>query len=294
MNNILTVDLEDWFSVEVLNDVLGPDRWDRQESVVARNTYKILDLFSRRGVKATFFVLGWIANRHPEIIREVSAAGHEIACHSYHHQMVSSLTPEQFRDDTRRAIDAIIDACGQAPAGYRSPSWGMTRNMQWAYEILHELGFSYDSSIYPIRHDIYGDPGAPRSAFTIPLSSGASMIEIPATTVEVFSRRVAIGGGGWLRQFPYWFTRWGIQKLNRQGMPAMVYFHPWELDGNLPGSNFITSVLINKGSLKNWLRQYKNLTTMETKIEKLLDDFDFVPVREYIETLNVKTYKAKR
>ncbi len=294
MKNILTVDLEDWFSVEALNEVLGPDLWDKQESVVARNTYKILELFSVNEVRATFFVLGWIADRYPELIREVSAAGHEIACHSYHHQMVSSITPEQFRDDTKRAVDAIIDAGGQVPAGYRSPSWGMRRDMQWAFDILDELGFSYDSSIYPIRHDIYGDPDAPRSVFTVPLSSGSSMIEIPATTVEVLKRRVAIGGGGWLRQFPYWFTRWGIKKLNRQGMPAMVYFHPWELDHDLPGSGFITNVLKNKGSLKNWLRQYKNLTTMETKIEKLLDDFDFIPIREYIETLNTKTDEAQK
>jgi len=294
MKNILTVDLEDWFSVEALNNILGPEKWSDLESVVRRNTYKILGLFDRHKVRATFFVLGWIAERYPDLIRETAAAGHEISCHSYHHQMVSSLTPEQFRADTARAVEAIASAADRKPRGYRSPSWGMKREMQWAYDILDELGFEYDSSIYPIRHDIYGDPGAPRTAFYVPLSSGGSMIEIPATTVNVLRRRIAIGGGGWLRQFPYWFTRWGIKKINREGFPAMVYFHPWELDTDLPESNFFRNVIKNRGSLKNWLRQYKNLTTMETKIEKLLVDFDFTTVTEYIDSLNSKANEAQK
>jgi len=294
MKNLLTVDLEDWFSVEALNHVIGPDKWDRQESVVVRNTHRVLEILSRRGFRATFFVLGWVADRYPHLIAEVASAGHEIACHSYHHQMVSSLTPEKFKDDTRRAIDAIAGAAGQTLRGYRSPSWGMKRDMQWAYDILDELGFEYDSSIYPIRHDIYGDPGAPRSAFKVPLSSGAHMIEIPASTVDVLSRRMAIGGGGWLRQFPYWFTNWGIKKLNRGGLPAVIYFHPWEIDVDLPGSKFFENVVKNRGSLKNWLRQYKNLTTMEAKIEKLFDDFAFITVGEYIDSLNHKTDEGQK
>jgi len=294
MKNILTVDLEDWFSVEVLNTVLGPEKWADLESVVRRNTYKILWLFDQHKVSATFFILGWIAERYPDLIRETAAAGHEIACHSYHHQMVSSLTPQQFRDDTRKALDAIMKASDRQPRGYRSPSWGMKRDMQWAYDILDELGFEYDSSIFPISHDIYGDPGAPRTAFRVPLASGGSMIEIPATTIDVLGRRMAIGGGGWLRQFPYWFTRWGIRKLNRQGSPAMIYFHPWELDTELPESNFFRNVIRKRGSLKNWIRQYKNLTTMQTKVEKLLTDFDFITVSAYIESLNSKANEARK
>lgn len=282
MKNILTVDLEDWFSVEVLNTVIAPEQWSNLESVVERNTRKILDIFARHNVKATFFVLGWIADRYPELINDVSKAGHEIACHSFRHRMVSSLTPDEFKRDTEQAINAVVKACGLMPSGYRSPSWGMKRDMVWAYEILADFGFSWDSSIFPIKHDIYGEPAAPRTAFHVRLPSGRAMIEVPASTVVVLGRKLAIGGGGWLRQFPYWFTRWGIKRLNRNQVPAMIYFHPWELDRNLPGSKFVFSLLRNKTTMKNWVRQYKNLITMETKIERLLTDFDFVPVSEYI------------
>lgn len=294
MNNILTVDLEDWFSVEVLSAVFAPEDWDKQESVVERNTHKILDIFSRHNVRATFFVLGWIAERYPELIGMVADAGHEIACHSFYHRMVSSLTADEFRADTDRALSAIVAASGRVPVGYRSPSWGIRIDMRWAYEIMAEFGFVYDSSVFPIAHDIYGDPSAPRTAYEVPLPSNRSIIEIPASTVGVLGRRLPIGGGGWLRQFPYWFTRWGIRKLNRSGVPAMIYFHPWELDPDLPGSGFIETVLRKRGSLKNWLRQYKNLVTMEAKIEKLLNDFDFVPAGEYIASLTLKKGSPRR
>jgi len=294
MKNILTVDLEDWFSVEVLSDVLKRDQWENLQSVVGRNTEKILGLFERRRVKATFFVLGWIAEKYPELIRRVADAGHEIACHSYHHHMVSSLNPKQFRADTEKAREVIIDAGCPAPKGYRSPSWGMKQDMLWAYEILDDLGFEYDSSIYPIRHDIYGDPDAPCTAFRVPLPSGREIIEIPASTVDIMGRRMAIGGGGWLRHFPYWFTRRGIKKLNRRGVPAMIYFHPWELDRNLPGGSFVRSVIKNRSSFKNWIRQYKNLTTMEIKIEKLLIDFDFMTIRDYLDSVKPEAREAEK
>lgn len=285
MHNLLTVDLEDWFSVEVLSAEIPPDLWAAQESVVCRNTHKILDIFDRHHVHATFFVLGWIARRYPDLINDVAQAGHEIACHSFYHRMVLSLKPDEFRADTLMAIEAIDTAVGQRPEGYRSPSWGMTREMTWAYDILAELGFQYDSSVYPIRHDIYGDPGAPNCAYEIDLSSGKRMIEIPASTITVMGKKMALGGGGWLRQFPYWFTRWGIQRLNRAGIPAMIYFHPWELDTNLPGSSLVQTVMSKDKKFKNWLRQYKNVITMEAKVEKLLRDFDFMTLREYIYSL---------
>jgi len=276
MKNILTVDLEDWFSVEAFETVYEPKQWDGLTPVVERATDKILGMFARHRLRATFFVLGWVADRYPALIGRVADAGHEIACHSYFHQMVSSLTPEEFRRDTEMALDAIRRACGIRPIGYRSPTWGMRRDLPWAYDILSEYGFQYDSSVFPIRHDLYGDPGAPDRAYPVHLASGRTMIEIPASTVKAFGLRLPLGGGGWLRQFPYWFTRWGIRKLNREGLPAMVYFHPWELASDLPRV---------KLSLKNRIRQYGNLNTMEIKVENLLNEFEFGPISDYVAVL---------
>jgi polysaccharide deacetylase family protein (PEP-CTERM system associated) len=276
MKNLLTVDLEDWFSVETFNRVFAPDSWTRLESVVEPTTEKILNLFADYNVKATFFVLGWVAKRHPALVAAIAEAGHEIACHSFYHRMVSSLTPEEFREDTKLAFDAIVTACGRVPAGYRSPTWGIRQDMTWAFEILAELGFHYDSSIFPIHHDLYGDPNAPREAFEIRLNSGKKLVEVPASTLNFMSHRIPLGGGGWLRQFPYWFTKRGIKSLNRDGVPVMVYFHPWELEPGIPRV---------KLSFKNRIRQYGNLNTMEIKVKKLLDDFDFMTVGEYINEL---------
>lgn len=278
MKNVLTVDLEDWFSVEALNTYLDKDGWGELESVVQRNTTTILRLFAERKITATFFVLGWIADRYPDLVSRVASAGHEIACHSFYHRMVSSLTPEEFKKDTELAINAIIKACGQIPQGYRSPSWGMRRDMLWAYEIMAEFGFEYDSSIFPIHHDIYGDPGSPRRAHEITLPSGKTIIEVPASTITLFGGRFPVGGGGWLRQFPYRFTRWGIKRINREGVPAIIYFHPWELDNSIPRV---------KMDIKNRIRQYGNLNTMQTKVERLLGDFDFIPMKSYIDSMRM-------
>lgn len=282
MKNILTVDLEDWFSVETLQDIISRDKWPELESSLIKNTETILRLFEEKKLKATFFVLGWIADKYPEVVSEVASAGHEISCHSYYHRMVSSLTPDEFKKDTELAINAIVKSCGVIPSGYRSPSWGIKLDMQWAFEILGELGFEYDSSIYPIYHDIYGDPKAPRRNFEITLKSGKSIIEIPASTIKILGARVAIGGGGWLRHFPYWFTRWGLNSLNKQNMPAVVYFHPWELDDNVP------RVQMNR---KNKIRQYGNLTTVKSKLARLLNDFEFQTMSDYIYELRENANK---
>ncbi|MFH1700084.1 MAG: XrtA system polysaccharide deacetylase [Candidatus Zixiibacteriota bacterium] len=272
MKNILTVDLEDWFSVETLQHAVSRDKWPELESSLIQNTDAILNLFYEKRLRATFFVLGWIADKYPALIADVAAAGHEIACHSYYHRMVSSLNPEEFKKDTEMAINAIVKSCGVIPSGYRSPSWGMKHDMKWAFEILGELGFEYDSSIFPIYHDIYGDPKAPRLSFEIKLKSGRNIMEIPASTLKFMGARVPIGGGGWLRHFPYWFTRWGIQSLNKQNIPAIIYFHPWELDENVPRI---------KMSSKNMIRQYGNLKMVKVKLAKLLDDFDFQTMSEF-------------
>ncbi len=285
MQNVLTVDLEDWFSVETLQSAYDHSDWKNLTSVVERNTDNILDLFWRKRVRGTFFVLGWVAEHNPGLITRVAAEGHEIACHSYLHRMVSTLTPEEFRRDTERAIGAIFASCGVHPTGYRSPSWGMKLDMTWAFDILADMGFIYDSSIYPIQHDIYGDPKAPREAFLVNLSENRQVFEIPATTISLLGQRFPVGGGGWLRQLPYWFTRHAIRKLNRAGIPAVVYFHPWELDPGIPRVEL---------PLKNRLRQYANLNTMQTKIEKLLEDFDFITMADYIDILKKQDRDVKK
>ncbi|MCP4566255.1 MAG: DUF3473 domain-containing protein [FCB group bacterium] len=277
MKNILTVDLEDWFSVETFQKIIAPKDWLTQKPTVESATDKILNLFQKRNVRATFFVLGWIADQYPDMVARVAGAGHEIACHSYYHRMVCSLSPEEFKADTNMAVNAIFKACGVHPNGYRSPSWGIRRDMTWAFEILAEFGFKYDSSIFPIQHDIYGDPTAPRRVHEITVSSGKRIIEIPASTVMVFGRRLPLGGGGWLRQFPYWYTRWGIRRLSRENMPVIVYFHPWELDPDIPRVDL---------KMRDRFRQYGSLKTMEYKVENLLSDFDFFTVSEYIDSLS--------
>lgn len=279
MKNILTVDLEDWFSVETFGAIFTPDDWTKLQPVVEPTTEKILKLFARRGVSATFFVLGWVAHRYPGLVAAIADAGHEIACHSYHHRMVSSLTPEEFKKDTAMALNAIIAACGRIPAGYRSPTWGVRKDMAWAFDILADFGFKYDSSIFPISHDLYGDPRAPREPFVVTTTSGKTILEVPASTIVMLGRRIPVAGGGWLRQFPYWFSRWAIKKLNRDGVPAMIYFHPWELETNIPRVDI---------SLKNRIRQYGNLSTMLRKVERLLDDFDFTTLGEYIASLDME------
>ena len=271
MKNILTVDLEDWFSVETFQQVIDRKQWISLESTVEPAVDRILAMFSERKIRATFFVLGWIAEHYPALIARVAGEGHEIACHSYYHRQVSSLTPEEFRADTGMAIKAIYDACGIRPNGYRSPSWGMRRDMAWAYEILDEFGFVYDSSIFPIHHDIYGDPGAPRRPYEVAVLSGRTIVEIPASTVIYFGKRIPIAGGGWLRQFPYWFTRKALKKINTQeNQPFIFYFHPWELDPGQPKMKNISHL--------TKFRHYNNLAKTTNRLEKLLTNFNFTPI----------------
>jgi polysaccharide deacetylase family protein (PEP-CTERM system associated) len=287
MKNLLTVDLEDWFSVEVLKDALPPDTWDRQESVVERNTIDVLDLFDAHSVKATFFVLGWIADKHPELIQEVAHRGHEIACHSYYHRMVSSLTPDEFRRDTDMAINAIVKACSIMPIGYRSPTWGIKSSMTWAFDILDELGFEYDSSVIRTKHDLYGDPDAPQEPHPIKVASGGTFYEIPVITID--TDLTAVSGGGWLRHKPYWYTKKHMRIMNQRKMPMVVYFHPWELDQNLPEKGLLTYMKKKRGPIKDWVRQYMGVASMKIKVEKLLKDFEFAPIKDSLET-----FKARR
>jgi polysaccharide deacetylase family protein (PEP-CTERM system associated) len=228
---------------------------------VERNADSVLALFDEAGVKGTFFTLGWVAHRYPQLMRRIAAAGHEIASHGWDHDRVFTLHPEAFRADLRRAHAAIADASGQAPHGYRAPSFSIDARTPWAHPILAEEGYAYSSSVAPIAHDHYGWPDAPRFAYR-PLAD-SELIELPVTTVEVAGRRLAAGGGGFFRLLPYRFSDWAIGRVNRrEGRPAVFYFHPWEIDPGQPR--------VRKAALKSRLRHYSRLSAMRPKLLKLL------------------------
>jgi polysaccharide deacetylase family protein (PEP-CTERM system associated) len=270
--HIMTVDVEDYFMVEAFSDSVSPDTWSNWPSRVADNTKRILDLFDAYNVKGTFFFVGWVAEKFPELVRDVHARKHELACHSYWHRTIYSLTPDEFRDDTRAAIRAIEDAAGVKVEGYRAPSWSITKASLWALDILAEEGFTYDSSIYPIHHDLYGVPGAHRFPHDVKCRSGLSLREYPPATIRLIGQNLPGAGGGYLRIFPLAYTNFVFRKFEREhGEPVVVYFHPWEID---PGQPRI------RGKMKSRFRHYTNLAKMEGRLRHLLETRSFVPIRE--------------
>jgi polysaccharide deacetylase family protein (PEP-CTERM system associated) len=272
MHNVMSVDVEDYFHPTEVQGSNGPLDWDAQPSRVEPATSRVLDLLARHNVRATFFILGWVAERFPALIRRIADSGHDLACHSHTHQLVYELGPARFREDTCRARDVIAQAAGTAPIGYRAPSYSVTNNSLWALEILAELGFRYDSSIYPIQHDRYGIPGYSRAAQWVHTPSGP-ILEIPPAAVGLSSNRTApVGGGGYLRLLPYAYTAAGIRRLNfHDRIPAMMYFHPWEID---PGTPRLANGVLAR------LRTYLGLGAMERKLDRLLADFAFTSVPE--------------
>ena len=272
MRNALTIDLEEYFHPTEVNPFVDPADWPSLPSRIERQTHQILDILRSRNTRATFFVLGWLAERHPRVVRSISEAGHEIACHSFAHRLVYRLSPAEFRRDTERAAAAIADAVGAAPRIYRAPSYSITRDSMWALEVLVECGFTHDSSIYPIAHDRYGIPGAPRHAHIIETASGP-ITEVPAATAKLANGRVIpIGGGGYLRLLPYCYTAAGIRRVNFvERMPVCIYFHPWEIDAGVPR---LATGMISRA------RTYTGLRRMAGKLERLLSDFYFADFSE--------------
>ena len=278
MVHMLSVDVEEYFQVEAFRGVVDRKDWDSFPVRVNDNVHRILDLFDSYGVKATFFFLGWVAARFPELVRETARRGHELACHSFWHRTVFSLDPAEFRSDTRRAREVIEQAAGCKVIGYRAPSWSVTRQSLWALDILAEEGFSYDSSIFPIHHDVYGIPGAKRFANLWSCSSGAQLPEIPPTTVQLGPMTLPAAGGGYLRLLPMAFTRWAFQQMeNRERQPVVVYFHPWEIDPQQPR--------IRGCSLRSKLRHYTNLEKMEERLRFLLGKYRFQPMKNFLGAL---------
>ena len=267
LRNIISVDVEEYFHPTELARYVHADQWNSLPSLVEPQTQRVLEVFERQGVKGTFFVLGWVARRHPRLIAEIAARGHEVGCHSFSHSLVYDLTPTQFLEDTKRAIGAIEDACGITPCAYRAPSYSITRNSLWALEILVQCGFTHDSSIYPIQHDRYGIPGFGRHARTLATPAGP-IVEVPIATVQLSDRAVApVGGGAYLRLLPYRYTAAGIRRINQsEQQPACMYFHPWELDPEQPR--------LARGWVSR-LRTYGGLSSMAGKLDRLVSDFEF-------------------
>jgi polysaccharide deacetylase family protein (PEP-CTERM system associated) len=264
--NGLSVDVEDWFHVGAFEDVIAKDSWDGLTDRVERNCDEILDMFAAADVQATFFTLGWVAERHPKLMRRIAAAGHELASHGWDHARVFTLDPKSFAADLGRSRKTIEDAAGVAVTGYRAPSFSIDSRTPWAYMVLAEQGFSYSSSVAPITHDHYGWRDAPRFAFKpLPWSD---LIEIPVTTAEFAGRRLAAGGGGFFRVLPYAFSRWAIRQVNRRDKrPAVFYFHPWEIDPGQPR--------VGNAPLKSRLRHYSRLEQMSGKLRQLIDEFQW-------------------
>lgn len=261
--NALTIDVEDYFQVSALEPYVDRRDWASMPRRVAANTGRILDMLDGHAIRATFFVLGWVAERHPELVRRIAAAGHEVASHGYAHKRVTQQSPAEFREDVTRARALLEDVTGRPVYGYRAPSYSIGPKTLWALEVLHAAGYRYSSSIFPIRHDLYGMPAAPRFPFH-PRTGG--ILEIPVTTVSIAGRKLPCGGGGYFRLLPYALFRWALNRVNTVDRRAGVfYFHPWEID---PGQPRIAGA-----GLKTRFRHYVNLDRMEAKIIRLLGDF---------------------
>lgn len=264
MQNALSVDVEDWFQVGAFETVIDRKDWDALECRVERNTDAVMALFDEAGIKATFFTLGWVAERYPALIRRIVDAGHEIASHGYGHDRVFTLTPEQFAADIVRTRKLLEDASGQKVTGYRAPSFSIDQRTPWAHEILAQQGYTYSSSVAPVKHDHYGWAEAPRFAFR-PVA-GSDFLEIPVTTAELGRKRLAAGGGGFFRLLPYAFSRWAIRQVNDdEQRPAVIYFHPWEIDPDQPR--------VANAPIKSKLRHYTKLDVMADKLRRLPKDF---------------------
>lgn len=264
IKNAMTVDVEDYFQVSAFEPYVLKEQWDTLTHRVERNTNKILDLLDERSIKATFFTLGWVAERYPDLIKRIVSEGHELACHGYEHIRVTEQTPEQFRDDVAKAKKILEELSGKEIKGYRAASYSIGASNLWALNVLQEEGFKYSSSIYPVKHDLYGMPNAPRFIYK-PIKN-QDFKEIPITTVRLGDKNFPCGGGGFFRFYPYALSKWAFNRVNNQeNEPGIFYFHPWEIDPEQPRQNGL--------SLKTRTRHYLNLHRMENRIKRLLTDF---------------------
>jgi len=267
----MSVDVEDWFCVHNLNPLIPYEEWDRCDSRVERSTLRLLEIFRRRKTEATFFVLGWVADRFPDLVREIAHQGHEVGTHGYAHRLLTFMRPEEFRDDLLRSLDALARATTQAVRGFRAPSFSLTPRTLWAIDILRASGMRYDSSVFPTAmHPDYGMPHAPLHPYE--LTDG--LLELPLGVAEIVRQRVPCGGGGYFRIYPYALTRRLMRSCNAAGRPVMFYVHPWELD---PGHPRVAGLPWSKR-----FRHYTNLDKTEERLERVLEDFSFTSARRLI------------
>lgn len=275
MINALTFDIEEYFHAEVFAGVVRPEQWPTLESRVVGATERLLDLLDEARSRATFFVLGWVAERQPRLVRAIAERGHEIACHGYGHQMITRLSRAQFGEDVRRAKVAVEDAAGAAVVGYRAPTFSVVRETLWSLEVLVEIGFQYDSSIFPIVHDRYGMPDAPRFPHRLAAGPGMGIAEFPLSTVRALGWRFPVAGGGYFRLWPYGVTAWALRHLNaHEGKPGMVYLHPWEIDAGQPR--------LPIGRRAQFRHSVNTGASTVTKLRRLLGEFRFAPVRDVL------------
>ncbi|MBM9616723.1 DUF3473 domain-containing protein [Desulfobulbus rhabdoformis] len=265
--NYLSIDVEDYFQVSAFENVIKSKKWETMEQRIEKNMETILNILHEHSVHATFFVVGWVAQKYPLLVKKINQQGHALGCHSYWHRKVYDLTQDEFREDTQKTKDILEDIIGQPIYGYRAPSYSVTKESLWAIDILKELGFRYDSSIFPIHHDRYGIPDAPR----FPYYHANGLLEYPLSTLALCGQRLPIAGGGYFRLFPYRFSRWALKKINRQeGKPFVFYLHPWEVDPDQPR--------VHAASNLSKFRHYNQLHKTKSRFTQLLQDFKFQPI----------------
>ena len=275
MKSCLSFDVEEHFQVSAFESPMRRRHWDVYESRVENNTKRLLHVLEEHGVKATFFVLGWVAERYPGLVKDIASLGHEIASHGYGHELITNQTPSSFRLDVRRAKSILEDLVSAPIQGYRAPSFSITKDTTWALSILAEEGYLYDSSIFPVMHDRYGIPSASPHVGAIRTEVG-TIWEVPPSVVKVFGINVPVAGGGYFRLYPYWVLRSLLRRVLRDDMPLVMYLHPWELDPDQPRM---------EGPVISKFRHYLNLGRCEERLNKLLMDFEFAPISEVIEPI---------
>lgn len=279
--NAMSVDVEDYFHVAALSDAISRDDWDDMNARVGVSTRRLLDLFDDSETKATFFILGWVAERHQDLVREIHERGHEVACHGYSHRMVYDQTPEVFRSETTKSKAILEDLIGEAVLGYRAASYSITARSRWALDILVEAGFRYDSSIFPVRHDLYGVPDAPRFPHVLTTDGGQKLVEFPPTTARILGQNLPAAGGGYFRLYPYALSRWLLRRVNEhEGQPAIFYLHPWEVDPDQPRV---------EAGWRSRFRHYNNLDKCEARLRRLLSEFRFSRVRDVLQDRGLVT-----
>jgi polysaccharide deacetylase family protein (PEP-CTERM system associated) len=281
VTHAMTVDVEDYFHVAAFNKVIDPSTWDSWPCRVEQNTNTLLALFDRNKIKITFFILGWVAERYPELIKRIHAQGHEIASHGYSHQLIYKQDPKVFREETLKSKQILEDLIQQPITGYRAASYSITRNSLWALETLAELGFTWDSSIFPTRHDNYGIPGSPEEPYKIGTRQGKILTEFPLTTAKVLGQSIPAAGGGYFRQYPYFVSRWlfEIASLN-QTKPQIFYLHPWEIDPDQPR--------VPNASWFSNFRHYTNLHRCLPRLERMIADFKFGTISESLGSVHIE------